>query len=1253
MNKKLLTAFLFGATVLASTSTFVSCKDYDDEIGDLQTQINDANALHATKAELAAAKAELQKQLEEVKGELATAVAKLEAADEKLNGDIKALKEASEKADAELAEAIKKAEKDANAYTDAEIKKLSDKADAAHKALEDKIAQTKADLQKEMAEKDAALEAALKAYADAGDKKNADAIEALKKENDEAHKKFEEMDKALDDAIKANGKAIEDEVVRATAAETALEGRIEKVEKAVKDLDALTKKLAEEKLDKATYEAELIKIYAAIKACGDNCAEALKKEIADRAKADSDIETAYKAADAQLAKDFAKADEILEGKLNTKIDGKADTATVSAVKAALGALKTDYETQKAVCQSYETKVDGILADYLTSADKKALNQRIDSVIIVLNNEIDKLSTFQSAVKDSLANHWDYMTTVDASVKAINSYLENDLPVELDAREIRVSKSLRSLVFCPTSYYWGVEATEINYLEYKAYTPEAADATKADNSKATLVHNADEYASYKAGSKVLSFAANYYMNPSNANLEGAEYSLVSADRDYVRSATKADAILSIVGVPTAANGILTVNLNAQKPQLIKSAAENSAQPAVTVFATQVTLPNEKTGEQVITSDFATVYCSKIKDPVIAFNPVFTNNVDDCKVYKTNSGQTTKKGQHLFSTAAAAAAAEPLAKIYYKDNEGFDIAAILETHYQDENNSHMLMSANRFETAGFAYKYELVGYLAEDGKTVISSEKAQLDGSKIKANAVADVTTVGTYPMVRVSLVDAKNDATVYDYGYIMFKIILKDNVEVGHEGPGIDYKGDCAPAAYTVNIAANEFKAALDTLNITYKEFQTLYKMNAVTAPEGTTISSDKDNIVIWTLSPAYLVKNLYSEKFDNTTHDPFTQVVTFSAIDKDSDFPDVKLTLSTGAITIQYSNGKAFSYSNKDMNENYWYTTNTNKAGFNEIHVQARTSEDTADPQVGDIKQTISKVFVGGKVSLFEVNDVTVGKDFTNPTLDFNFYIKRDAEGNSLEKYKGYEGLNVVEYTLDTKAGDPKTLVVIAKDGKAVATPVAVANISTGEINGQVIKYENTDEAKALLNYKSHNQLANDVIKATLILSAQTTKCDHMLNLSDNTFDVRFLRPINVFLQDAIDIEDAQDELQVVDLKKFLKYTDWRDYKFEEHENYYEYYGVEPVTIFGYGRGTEGNVNGLMKTNMNGANFGKTLAEVADDAVEFTFNEAQSLLYYRNNGTTVRDFSVKIPLVVRYIWGEIVLEATVNVKSTHNNANKR
>ena len=63
MNKKFLSAILFGALMVTSTGTFVSCKDYDDDIENLQGQIDGLKStlsadIQTLKSDLAAAKAE-------------------------------------------------------------------------------------------------------------------------------------------------------------------------------------------------------------------------------------------------------------------------------------------------------------------------------------------------------------------------------------------------------------------------------------------------------------------------------------------------------------------------------------------------------------------------------------------------------------------------------------------------------------------------------------------------------------------------------------------------------------------------------------------------------------------------------------------------------------------------------------------------------------------------------------------------------------------------------------------------------------------------------------------------------------------------------------------------------------------------------------------------------------------------------------------------------------------------------------------
>lgn len=125
MRKKIISALLLGLFTVASTSTFVSCKDYDDDISDLQGQVTsqnsalealktkvataetaitslesaqrtlegkvDANATAATNA-INAAKAELQSAIDAVKGTAANNAAELAKVDGKISDAIEQAK---------------------------------------------------------------------------------------------------------------------------------------------------------------------------------------------------------------------------------------------------------------------------------------------------------------------------------------------------------------------------------------------------------------------------------------------------------------------------------------------------------------------------------------------------------------------------------------------------------------------------------------------------------------------------------------------------------------------------------------------------------------------------------------------------------------------------------------------------------------------------------------------------------------------------------------------------------------------------------------------------------------------------------------------------------------------------------------------------------------------------------------------------------------------------------------------------------
>lgn len=256
MNKKFLTAFLFGATLLASTSTFVSCKDYDDDIQDVQKQVDaEVTARKALELKVAAA----EKAIEDIKAHEAECdaaqAAALKDAKEALQAAIDA-QEIKENNDyVTLNAKIDQALVDAKAYTDA-AKALCDAKDA---ELEGALTNVQNDLSKAITDLGAladeviaargqyatlkaaldAQDAALKAYADQGDATLKAAYEKADTEiRGELATAVSTLEKAIADGDDATLKAAND----------ALAAAVSKLEKAVADGDAATLAAAKEEI---------------------------------------------------------------------------------------------------------------------------------------------------------------------------------------------------------------------------------------------------------------------------------------------------------------------------------------------------------------------------------------------------------------------------------------------------------------------------------------------------------------------------------------------------------------------------------------------------------------------------------------------------------------------------------------------------------------------------------------------------------------------------------------------------------------------------------------------------------------------------------------------------------------------------------------------------------------------------------------------------------------------------------------------
>ena len=269
MKRKYLSALLMGTLTVASMSTFTSCKDYDDDISNLQGQIDKlatADQLSQKVAELQAlissnksditslqAKLADKTTLDEVKAVLADYATKQyvndadktlqDAIDALKTGDIAKLKEDVVKAQAAADKAAKDAEA-ANAEIVETLKtlatktELKDAADAAQKAIEALESKNAEDLKKAQE----AITETLKNYAtksdvEDGDKKTLESLASTIKNASDALALANTNKQAIADALDILGKGYSKENTVAAAIE-AIKGQIGTPNKELGTLDS-------------------------------------------------------------------------------------------------------------------------------------------------------------------------------------------------------------------------------------------------------------------------------------------------------------------------------------------------------------------------------------------------------------------------------------------------------------------------------------------------------------------------------------------------------------------------------------------------------------------------------------------------------------------------------------------------------------------------------------------------------------------------------------------------------------------------------------------------------------------------------------------------------------------------------------------------------------------------------------------------------------------------------------------------------
>lgn len=799
-------------------------------------------------------------------------------------------------------------------------------------------------------------------------------------------------------------------------------------------------------------------------------------------------------------------------------------------------------------------------------------------------------------------------TITENGESSNFYIEDALP-------------LTSLVFIPEAYLNGVEAMRATNLTYDRWTV----ASQAVTDKGEI-WNAP--ATPASGSNITpDMVAYYHVNPVGVTMKQISKLVLAADdKEFIGTRTTGFGISEIdLDKCSITDGILKVVFNGNSEAIQK------------IDATKITVMNLAAtvevngGTKVVNSDYSAIYKSIMKDFVLA-------NPKDAGVHKAHhyGADDTNTPVALVGKAEHAINEDPLCEVAYDSKTGINLADYVETHYTEWTDAindpkqigtgDRTISNDKLADYGLKLVYSLSDYYVGDNKTLQSSFFANLDGSVLKAK-VGDITenpiaAVGRMPLVRVELQNMANNEVV-NVGWI--KVLITRGTHDGENYNKVcgDLNLQCAPMVY--NLTFDEMNVGVyQALGLTKEDFHAIYELSTTTNAAGATVAA--------------LKAGEYGEIIELNDADPLVETVCLEwtvtdldqlrAIDNNGVMTATatykpRNDKSRGDVTIVFTatvKSPSASFNTGSKNSEYWYNSMNN--------IRLNTVVPGVAPSDCSFSVNIDNVFEGNKPS-FKLNG-TASADFQLNKIAYQ-YIFSDKNNNV--QVKGNDGNT---YTL-----------TVAANGKELRTN---GNALVAKIEGTNAVYQETEAAKAILNYSAHDE---DPFTA-IIDMVLTNECNMRLPMTDGQFNAEFLRPINVFPNEGKYFVDATDDGYTVKVLDLVYLTDWRDYRFAkgtsasgvsyDGSGYYNYYEVVSI---------EADIANIT-TNMNGNNLEtKKLSEVTNQ-IQITQADATVVgdygtITYKNNGNNVQAFKVKIPVVVTYKWGTVKTAVYMDVKNTEGN----
>lgn len=757
-----------------------------------------------------------------------------------------------------------------------------------------------------------------------------------------------------------------------------------------------------------------------------------------------------------------------------------------------------------------------------------------------------------------------------------------------------AEPLKGLVFKPTCLVNGVPSLKAANIMYNEWTADKYEAPTENGEK--YIRSTDE--SYITPQ----VWAYYHMNPSSVTKDQmASMKFLSEDVENYTRAAAMNPTVDFEKTIVTEDRLLKVAMNVDAEK-IPGLAENKQ----ALYALQVTTKavDDKEGA-VITSGYASIYKEAMTDFVL-------------KVEKTDGKDYALFGQYwnrqdlviYTNWGKAEEAIDNKADLSVNYDGTLNVADLISVYYRGTDNK--FTELENIADYGFELRFAPSNYLGGDkADTEQNSFINEGDAAKGIFNpeykGADSRNTIGRKPLMRVELVDVASNQIV-TVGWVKVDITAGEIPGFNETFNKGEYIYGCAN--FETNLTYLDMNDVYAKAGLSKEEFHTAYSLlveKGEIVTEGTGVVEEitsseetQTNIAKWIVTLGEAKEDAKDGKI----------YVTMTYKSNDGTRGDITITLEA---TVAMPNGKVDN------------SSKIREAWFNEYSfIKADVNEPVATA-ASNFTIDLLSVFDGREVAISGVDSKFTS--FAADKLNTKFQFGKTA---------------------DVKIGNDVYTFSVSADGltlKAAKNAGAAQKVATMDVNG-VITYATTENAKALLNKSAYN-----VDPFTVGIEIVTTNdCGQVLPLTNNTFDVKFLRPINAYDKETASLVDATTGTAMIDMSKLMGLTDWRGEEFAYSPvNFYNYYGISNIKI--------GDETEIMTTLNASADAPKKLSEVAPNLnIDYKFSghdcskgKYGDIVYTNNDHTFHTAFQLYIPVTVTYTFGSVQTVVTLTINPTQGN----